>query len=126
VSSETQVRFPEYQEGTARVGLTVKVGVVQMGRVNDQMDQGVFEEMTFQFWVKGPGWRIEEPDEDAVLWLAKMENLRASTADSPPVTLSEGYLWLPLPPFIIADVVDDIAPFLLYLFNRSLSEGYLW
>ena len=27
----------------------------------------------------------------------------------------------PLPPFIIADVVDDIAPFLLYLFNRSLS-----
>src|SRR6218665_3340947 len=31
----------------------------------------------------------------------------------------------PLPPFIIADVVDDIAPFLLYLFNRSLSEGFL-
>src|SRR6218665_3564377 len=31
---------------------------------------------------------------------------------------------VPLPPFVIADVVDDIAPFLLYLFNRSLSEGY--
>ena len=29
----------------------------------------------------------------------------------------------PLPPFIITDILDDIAPFFLYLFNRSLSEG---
>ena len=28
-----------------------------------------------------------------------------------------------IPPFIIIDILDDIAPFLLYLFNRSLSEG---
>src|ERR1043165_9200931 len=31
----------------------------------------------------------------------------------------------PLPPFVIVDVLDDIVPFLLYLFNRSLSEGLL-
>src|SRR5688572_17703830 len=31
----------------------------------------------------------------------------------------------PLPPFIITDILDDIAPFFLYLFNRSLSEGYI-
>ena len=28
-------------------------------------------------------------------------------------------------PFVIVDVLDDIVPFLLYLFNRSLSEGLL-
>src|SRR6218665_3343935 len=80
-----------------------------------------------------------------------MENLRASTADSPPPfllastdSIFDGFRPIletdlrrllvscnlksceldPLPPFIIADVVDDIAPFLLYLFNRSLSEGF--
>src|SRR6218665_968255 len=31
----------------------------------------------------------------------------------------------PLPPFGIVDVLDEIVPFLLYLFNRSLSEGFL-
>ena len=29
----------------------------------------------------------------------------------------------PLPPFIIIDLLDDLAPFFLYLFNRSLAEG---
>jgi hypothetical protein len=29
----------------------------------------------------------------------------------------------PLPPFIIIDILDDLAPFFLYLFNRSLAEG---
>src|SRR5688572_28750095 len=28
----------------------------------------------------------------------------------------------PLPPFIINDILDDLAPVLVYLFNRSLSE----
>src|SRR6218665_2320896 len=31
----------------------------------------------------------------------------------------------PLPPFVMVDVLDEIVPFLLYLFNRSLSEGFL-
>ena len=30
-----------------------------------------------------------------------------------------------LPPFVMVDVLDEIVPFLLYLFNRSLSEGLL-
>src|SRR6218665_815013 len=72
----------------------------------------------------------------------KMENLRASTADSPPPffvstdSIFDGFRLIletdlrrlliscnlksceldPLPPFIFADVVDEIAPFLLYLF----------
>ena len=29
----------------------------------------------------------------------------------------------PLPPFIIIDILDDFAPFFLYLFNRFLAEG---
>ena len=36
-SREAQVRFPEYQEGGNRA---VKVDVVQMEKVNDQMGQG--------------------------------------------------------------------------------------
>src|SRR6218665_592510 len=31
----------------------------------------------------------------------------------------------PLPPFIIVELLDDVAPFLLYVFNRSLKEGYI-
>src|SRR6218665_2632496 len=31
----------------------------------------------------------------------------------------------PLPSFVMVDVLDEIVPFLLYLFNRSLSEGFL-
>src|SRR6218665_660335 len=31
----------------------------------------------------------------------------------------------PLTPFVMVDVLDEIVPFLLYLFNRSLSEGFL-
>src|SRR6218665_3557078 len=44
-SREAQVRFPEYQDGDR---VPVKVSVVQMEKVNDQMGRvGVFEEMTF-------------------------------------------------------------------------------
>jgi Reverse transcriptase (RNA-dependent DNA polymerase) len=79
----------------------------------------------------------------------KADRLRATTADaSPPSftttstvfdgfrTITESDLRLvfksvnlksceldPLPPFIINDMFDDFAPFLLYMFNRSLSEG---
>ena len=82
---------------------------------------------------------------------AKTDDLRASTADSPPPVIAstdsafDGFQPIletdlrrllvssnlksceldPLPPFIIADIVDDIVPFLLYVFNRSLLEGYL-
>jgi len=31
----------------------------------------------------------------------------------------------PLSPFVMVDVLDEIVPFLLYLFNSSLSEGFL-
>ena len=31
----------------------------------------------------------------------------------------------PLPPFIINNILDDIVPFLVYMFNRSLAEGLL-
>ena len=31
----------------------------------------------------------------------------------------------PLPPFIIVNVLDDIISFLVYMFNRSLSDGFL-
>src|SRR6218665_2723727 len=31
----------------------------------------------------------------------------------------------PLPPYIIVELLDDVAPFLLYVFNRSLKEGYI-
>ena len=31
----------------------------------------------------------------------------------------------PLRPFVMVDVLDEIVPFLLYLFNRSLPEGFL-
>jgi hypothetical protein len=81
----------------------------------------------------------------------KLDDLRASTADSIPPSytatesafndfrpileselrhlLSTSNLKSceldPLPPFVIVDVLDDIVPFLLYLFNRSLSEGHL-
>ena|SRR6218665_543022 len=46
-SREAQVRFPERISGGDRV--VVKVGVVQVEKVNDQMGQGrsVHEEMTF-------------------------------------------------------------------------------
>jgi len=80
---------------------------------------------------------------------AKTERLRSSTADAPPPTFSttttvfEDFRPIldselrsvlsnvnlrsceldPIPPFIITDILDDIAPFLLYLFNRSLIEG---
>jgi len=41
VSKEAQARFPEYQEETE---VAVKVGVVQVEKVNDQMgqNQGIF------------------------------------------------------------------------------------
>src|SRR5688572_8709898 len=44
---------------------------------------------------------------------------------SPPTYITHTlYLLLyPISPFIITDILDDIAPFFLYLFNRSLSEG---
>src|SRR5678816_3480631 len=80
---------------------------------------------------------------------AKIDRLRASTADAPSPTfsstsavfdsfrpISESDLRLvlksadlksceldPLPPFVISDILDDLAPFLVYLFNRSLAEG---
>jgi len=80
---------------------------------------------------------------------AKIDRLRASTADAPPPTFTstsavfDGFRPIsesdlrsvlssvnlksceldPLPPFIINDILDDLAPFLVYLFNRSLSEG---
>src|SRR6218665_2956117 len=114
-----------------------------------------------QLWtsISGLMGRSSRPPEDPsftasdflAMITTKTENLRASTADSPPPFFAstdsifdgfrpilETYLRRlliscnlksceldPLPPFIIVDVVDDIAPFLLYLFNRSLSEGYL-
>ena len=82
---------------------------------------------------------------------SKMDDLRAATADSSPPdfvpteSIFDGFRPIleadlrrllassnlksceldPLPPFIISDIVDDIVPFLLYLFNRSLSEGCL-
>src|SRR6218665_3799928 len=31
----------------------------------------------------------------------------------------------PLPPFIIVELLDNVAPFLLDVFNRSLKEGYI-
>ena len=31
----------------------------------------------------------------------------------------------PLPPFVMVNILDDLAPFLVYVFNRSLTEGYL-
>src|SRR6218665_627690 len=31
----------------------------------------------------------------------------------------------PMPPFIIVELLDDVAPFLLYVSNRSLKEGYI-
>jgi len=31
----------------------------------------------------------------------------------------------PLLPFILINILDDLAPFLVYLFNRSLAEGHL-
>jgi hypothetical protein len=78
----------------------------------------------------------------------KTNSLRAATADAPPVFSStssefDGFKPItdadlrtvfsgvnlrsceldPLPPFIIIDILDDLAPFFLYLFNRSLAEG---
>src|SRR6218665_3532821 len=82
----------------------------------------------------------------------KMENLRASTADSPPPFFASTDSIFdvfrpiletdlrrlliscnlksceldPLPPFIIVDVVDDIAPFLLYfLTGLFLKASFL-
>src|ERR1043165_9050796 len=81
----------------------------------------------------------------------KMDGLRASTVDSPPprfpssesafhgfrpITEDELHRVITssnlksceldsLPPFIIIDILFDILPFFLYLFNRSLSEGHL-
>src|SRR6218665_2027973 len=96
--------------------------------------------------------RPEDPPFTASDFLAmvttKMKNLRASTADSPPPffgstdSIFDGFRPIletdllvfcnlkscevdPLPPFIIADVVDDIAPFLLYLLDGSISDDYL-
>src|SRR6218665_712523 len=31
----------------------------------------------------------------------------------------------PLPPFIIVELLDDVAPFFLFVFNRYLKEGYI-
>jgi len=42
----------------------------------------------------------------------KSSNLKSSELD-------------PLPPFIFINVLDDLAPFLVYLFNMSLVEGHL-
>src|SRR5688572_26154042 len=81
----------------------------------------------------------------------KSDRLRASTADAPPPTFTpttsafEGFRPImdsdlrsvltsvnlksceldPLAPFIITDILDDIAPFFLYLFNRSLPASVL-
>jgi len=82
---------------------------------------------------------------------AKLDKLRAASATSPPptfvptdavfnniclITDTEFRKLLtacnlksceldPLPPFFMVHVQDEIVPFLLYLFNRSLSEGFL-
>ena len=52
--------------------VAVKVGVVQMGRVNDQMGRGrsIWRDGISILCGRPRGWRIEEPDEDDVLWLA--------------------------------------------------------
>jgi hypothetical protein len=80
---------------------------------------------------------------------AKINLLRTSTADAPPPTftltssvfdgfhpVSDSDLRLvfasanlnsreldPLPPFVIRDSLDELTPFLVYLFNRSLADG---
>src|ERR1700733_1135095 len=80
---------------------------------------------------------------------AKTDRLRASTAEAPPPTFSstssvfDSFRTIiesdlrtvitsanlksceldPLPPFIIRDNFETFASFLVYLFNRSLSEG---
>ena len=90
-------------------------------------------------------------DDFLLMLTTKLDGLRNSTAGSPPPSytstesvfkdfrpileselrhlLSTSNLKSceldPLPPFVIVDVLDDIVPFLLYLFNRSLSEGLL-
>src|SRR6218665_3701971 len=82
---------------------------------------------------------------------SKTDRLRATTMDAPPpqfsttstfdnfrsrvrlafsiVNLSAVNLKSceldPLPPFIIVELLDVVAPFLLYVFNRSLKEGYI-
>src|SRR6218665_1672359 len=82
---------------------------------------------------------------------AKLDKLRAASATSPPPTFVPTYAVFsnfrlitdtelrkllttcnlksyeldPLPPFVMVDVLDEIVPFLLYLFNRSLSKGFL-
>ena len=81
----------------------------------------------------------------------KIDNLRATTADAPPPHYSHtdnsfgGFRPIlemelrqiigssnkksckldPLPPFVMVNILDDLAPFLVYVFNRSLTEGYL-
>ena len=81
----------------------------------------------------------------------KIDNLRATTADAPPPQYSHtensfgGFRPIletelrqiigssnkksceldPLPPFVMVNILDDLAPFLVYVFNRSLTEGYL-
>ena len=52
--------------------VVVKVDVVQMKRVNDQMGQGrsVWRDEILILKGRPGGWRIEETDEDDVLWLA--------------------------------------------------------
>src|SRR6218665_1888183 len=82
---------------------------------------------------------------------AKLDKLRVASATSPPptfvptdavfnnfclITDTELHKLLstcnlksceldPLSSFVMVDVLDEIVPFLLYLFNRSLSEGFL-
>src|SRR6218665_1729105 len=65
---------------------------------------------------------------------AKLDKLRVASATSPLPTfvLTDAVFNnfrlindTELPPFVMVDVLDEIVPFLLYLFNRSLSEGFL-
>src|SRR6218665_3433408 len=84
------------------------------------------------------------------MFTSKTDRLRATTKDAPPSQFSTTSTFVnfrpvlesdlrsvlsavnlksseldPLPPFIIVELLDDVALFLLYVFNRSLKEGYI-
>jgi len=58
-------------KGPGVVRVAVKVGVVLMWRVNGQLGQGrsFWRDDILMLSGRPGGWRIEEPDEDDVLWL---------------------------------------------------------
>ena len=60
------------RENTRRDRVAIKVGVIQLEKVNAQMGQSrsVWRDETLILSGRPDGWRIEEADEDDVLWLA--------------------------------------------------------